>query len=295
MMHELTRNGPPDLFTRVLLPGSKKGGRIHARFTNGMRREIAGKRSGVEMKRSLIGVLPLMLLLFAFSACAEPLRLSTLDWPPFVGQDLPDQGTTSARVRSICAVAGLDLAVSFLPWKRVLMEARTGLAQGYFPEYRSADREKEFYFSKAVGCSVVGLVHRRDVTLDWTRLEDLASYRLGVVDGYVNTEEFDRLVGAGVLNPVKCNSDELALRMLEVGRLDAVVMDRAVFRYLSGKVKPSHKRSHLIFATRILAVHSLHVCFPRTPTGKALVERFDRAIVSGGLELICASSTEDRH
>lgn len=176
--------------------------------------KIAGKRFGAAMKRSLIGVLPLMVLLFAFSVYAEPLRLSTLEWPPFVGQDLPDQGATSARVRSICAVAGLEPHLSFLPWKRVLMEARTGLAQGYFPEYRSVDRETEFYFSKAVGCSVVGLVHRRDMTLDWTRLEDLSSYRLGVVDGYVNTEEFDRLVDMGILFPVKCNSDEMALRML---------------------------------------------------------------------------------
>lgn len=260
-----------------------------------MRREIVRKRSGAAMKRSLIGVLPLMVLLFTFSVCAEPLRLSTLEWPPFVGQDLPDQGTTTARVRSICAVAGLNLDVSFLPWKRVLMEARTGLAQGYFPEYRSADREKEFYFSKAVGCSVVGLVHRRDVTMDWTRLEDLASYRLGVVDGYVNTEEFDRLVDTGVLKPVKCNSDELAMRMLKAGRIDAAVMDRAVFRHLSGKVESSQKPAPLVFAAKILAVHSLHVCFPRTPAGKALVERFDRAIVSGGLELICASSTEGSH
>lgn len=273
----------------------QEGGRVHEAVADAMRRKVLRKHVGAAMKRSLAGVLPLMVLLFAFSACAEPLRLSTLEWPPFVGQDLPDQGTTSARVRSICAVAGLDLALSFLPWKRVLMEARTGLAQGYFPEYRSADREKEFYFSKAVGCSVVGLVHRRDATLDWTRLEDLASYRIGVVDGYVNTEEFDRLVGAGVLNPVKCNSDELALRMLEAGRIDAAVMDRAVFRHLAGRVEPSQNSSSLVFAAKILAVHSLHVCFPRTPAGKMLAERFDRAIVSGGLELICASSTADRH
>ena len=272
-----------------------EGGWVHEAVTDGMRRKIVRKHFGAAMKRSLIGVLPLMVLLAAFSVCAEPLRLSTLEWPPFVGQDLPDQGTTSARVRSICAVAGLDLAVSFLPWKRVLMEARAGLAQGYFPEYRSADREKEFHFSKAVGCSVVGLVHRRDVTLDWVRLEDLGSYRLGVVDGYVNTEEFDRLVSAGVISPVKCNSDEMALRMLEVGRIDAVVMDRAVFRHLSGRAEASQTPSPLVFAAKILTVHSLHVCFPRTPAGKALVERFDRAIVSGGLELICASSTEDRH
>lgn len=247
------------------------------------------------MKWSLIGVLPLMALFFACSAHAEPLRLGTLEWPPFVGQDLPEQGTTSARVRSICAEAGMDPDLSFLPWKRVLMEARTGTVHGYFPEYRSASRAEEFYFSQAVGCSVVGLVHRRDVTLEWTRLEDLAPYRIGVVDGYVNTEEFDRLVDMGILYPVKCNSDELALRMLEAGRIDAAVMDRAVFRHLSGEVKSPQTPSPLVFAEKILAVHSLHVCFPRTPAGKALVERFDRAIVSGGLALICASASKHSH
>jgi len=244
------------------------------------------------MKRGLIGVLPLIALFLTCSAFGEPLRLSTLEWPPFVGQELPNQGTASARVRSICAVAGMDLDLSFLPWKRVLMGARTGTTQGYFPEYRSVDREKEFYFSQAVGCSVVGLVHRRDMKLDWTRLEDLASYRIGVVDGYVNTEEFDRLVDMGVLYPVKCNSDELALRMLEAGRIDAAVMDRAVFRHLSGRVASPQTPSPMVFGEKILAVHSLHVCFPRTPAGKALVERFNRAIVSGGHALICASEFE---
>jgi polar amino acid transport system substrate-binding protein len=240
----------------------------------------------------LLGVLPLVALFLTCSAFGEPLRLGTLEWPPFVGLELSSQGTVSARVRSICTAAGMDLDVSFLPWKRVLMEARTGIVQGYFPEYRSADREKEFYFSQAVGCSVVGLVHRRDMTLDWTRLEDLASYRIGVVDGYVNTEEFDRLVDMGVLYPVTCNSDELALRMLEAGRIDAAVMDRAVFRHLSGRVASPQTPSPMVFGEKILAVHSLHVCFPRTPAGKALVERFNRAIVSGGLALICASEFE---
>jgi polar amino acid transport system substrate-binding protein len=244
------------------------------------------------MKWSLAGVLPLMVLFLACSAHGEPLNLGTLEWPPFVGSDLLDQGTTSARVRSICAEAGLEPRLSFLPWKRVLMEARAGNTQGYFPEYRSVAREEEFYFSKPVGCSVVGLVHKSGMTLDWTRLEDLAAYRLGVVDGYVNTEEFDRLVDTGILHPVKCNSDELALRMLEAGRIDAAVMDRAVFRHLSGKAGPTHGPPPLIFAEKILVVHSLHVCFPRTPAGKSLVERFDRAIVSGGLELVCASSSE---
>ena len=249
-------------------------------------------RYGASMKRFLVGVLPLMAFLVASSAFGETIRLSTLEWPPFVGLELSGQGVVSERVRKICTAAGMRLELSFTPWKRALLEAGTGLSHGYFPEYRSAIREKDFYFSEPVGCSVVGLVRRSDVTLDWTRLEDLAAYRIGVVDGYVNTEEFDRLVDTGVLKTVKSNSDVLSLRMLEAGRTDAVVMDRAVFKHLSAKGEIPEVTSRLVFDTKILAVHSLHVCFPRTSEGKALAERFDHAVSSGGFTLKCASEFE---
>ena len=252
-------------------------------------------RHGAAMKRLLIGVLPLVVLFAASSALGDGIRLSTLEWPPFVGLDLPEQGVVSARVRKICAVAGIRLELSFTPWKRVLLEASTGSSQGFFPEYRSAKRENDFYFSEPVGCSVVGLVRRSDVTLEWTRLEDLAAYRIGVVDGYVNTEEFDRLVEKGVLQTVKSNSDVLSLRMLEAGRIDAVVMDRAVFKHLSTQGKASEVPSWLVFDPHVLAVHSLHVCFPKNPEGKALVERFDEAISTGGFTLKCASEFETTH
>lgn len=244
------------------------------------------------MQLSLIGALSLIVLCFAFSASGEPLVLGTLEWPPFVGQELTDQGPVTARVRAICAVAGMSLELSFAPWKRVLRDASTGTTHGFFPEYRSAHREKVFYFSQPVGCSVVGLVHRRDVMLGWTRLEELASFRIGVVDGYVNTEEFDRLMDKGVLRPVKCNSDVLALRMVEAGRIDAAVMDRSVFQYLSGREASPGTHSSLVFDEHILAVHSLHVCFSRTSAGKALVKRFDQAVSASGLALECVVPTE---
>lgn len=244
------------------------------------------------MKLSLIGALSLIVLCFACSASGQPLVLGTLEWPPFVSQELADQGPVTARVRAICAAAGMSLELSFAPWKRVLRDASTGTTHGFFPEYHSAHREKVFYFSRPVGCSVVGLVHRRDVTLGWTRLEDLASFRIGVVDGYVNTEEFDRLVDKGVLQPVKCNSDVLALRMVEAGRIDAAVMDRSVFQHLSSEGASPETLTPLVFDEHILAVHSLHVCFSRTPAGKALAKRFDQAVLSSGLASECVASPE---
>ena len=242
-----------------------------ARFFAGER--CVGVLRGAALR--LAGFLLACALLAPSPGLAEKLVLSTLEWPPFVGSELPGQGRVAERVREISAAAGMSLELSFAPWKRVLLGVRTGSAQGYFPEYRSAEREKDFHYSVSVGCSVIGLIHRRDAALEWTRLEDLAPLRIGVVDGYVNTEEFDRLVARGVLRTVKCNSDTLAMRMVSAGRIDAAVMDREVFRHLLKQGDPSG--TVLTFHPRILTTHTLHVCFPRTEAGSLLAERFDRA------------------
>ena len=244
------------------------------------------------MNGFLMGIMPLMILFLTCPAFGEPVRLGTLEWPPFSGLELPGQGQVCERVRNICAEAGMRLELSFTPWKRVLLDASSGVTQGFFPEYYSVTREKDYYFSQPIGCSVIGLVRRSDVTLHWERLEDLAAYRIGVVHGYVNTEEFDRLVEKGVVQTVQSNSDVLSLRMLKAGRIDAAVMDRAVFKYLSTSDDAFEGGSTLVFDTKVLAVHALHVCFPRTTAGKALVERFDRAIDSGGFSLKCLSEFE---
>jgi polar amino acid transport system substrate-binding protein len=244
------------------------------------------------MRRFLIGILPLVILFLTRPALAEPVKLGTLEWPPFSSPELPGQGQVCERVRSICAEAGMRLELSFTPWKRVLLEASSGVTQGFFPEYHSVARERDYYFSQPVGCSVVGLVRRSDATLSWGRLEDLAAYRIGVVDGYVNTGEFDRLAESGVLQTVKSNSDLLALRMLKAGRVDAVVMDRAVFKHLSSRDDSFEGGVRLEFDRNVLAVHSLHACFPRTAAGRGLLERFDEAIVSGGFSLKCLSEFE---
>ena len=52
------------------------------------------------------------------------IRLSSLDWPPFSGENLPNRGLTTAIVERTLARTGLSVDVSFLPWQRAVV---TGL------------------------------------------------------------------------------------------------------------------------------------------------------------------------
>lgn len=210
-------------------------------------------------------------------ALAEPVTLGSLEWPPYVGANLPDGGLTAAHVREICDRGGMTLGIAFAPWKRVLLDVYSGVTQGCFPEYRSVEREKEFLFSRPVGCSVLGFVHHRDVPFAWEQERDLSRYVIGVVAGYANSEEFDRLVAAGRIRTEVCKNDLALLRMLVARRCDAAVMDRSVFEHLKqGDTLPDNA-SDLVFDERILTVHTLHVCFPKTSAGFRLAERFERA------------------
>ncbi|MER8149753.1 hypothetical protein ABS241_20405, partial [Acinetobacter baumannii] len=70
------------------------------------------------------------------------------------------------------------------------------------------------------------MAQRAGAPILWQQLEDLAPYRIGVVEGYVNTREFDTLMVNKRLNTFAVDEDLLNLRKLQRNRLDLAVIDR---------------------------------------------------------------------
>ncbi len=44
--------------------------------------------------------------------------VSTLDWPPYTGSELPRGGATTEAVRAAFAKVGYEINVAYRPWKR---------------------------------------------------------------------------------------------------------------------------------------------------------------------------------
>jgi polar amino acid transport system substrate-binding protein len=75
-------------------------------------------------------------------------------------------------------------------------------------------------------------------------------------------------------------SDIINLKKLLAGRIRAVVIDKAVLRYLLATDPTLRKeRAKLVFDDRPLAVLTLHVCFQRTPLGLQLKQSYDAALL----------------
>lgn len=211
------------------------------------------------------------------AARAETFRLTSLEWPPYSGTDLPDQGFSVRVARAAFEAMGHSLEVDFFPWKRAV---QTGLGPGYvgyFPEYYAEDLATgPCAFSEPAGSGPLGFVESVAAPVTWASLDDLQGRSIGTVSGYVNTAAFDARAADGSLAVEPATDDLTNLRKVAAGRLDLAVIDARVLDWLlagnpelEGQVRMN---DHL------LEDKALFVCFQKSVEGDAA-----RAIFNDGL------------
>lgn len=229
-------------------------------------------------------VLPLLLVCMVLSSIAfaddRRVVLTTLEWPPYSGENLPGQGASVEIVRAAFAAMGYEVEFRFLPWLRAYDQAlHSHDVDGIFPEYYSAERAKHFIFSDVIGKSYLGFAQRINVHRRWESINDLARYKIGVVKGYVNTPEFDQMVGAGRIEVDASVSDLFNLRKVAAGRVDMSVVDLNVFRYLMHTDRTLQQdRGQLYVNSRLLGVSSLHVAFRNGRSGENIQRIFNQGL-----------------
>lgn len=86
---------------------------------------------------------------YALAPAAEPLKLATGEYAPFTGEALPGGGPLAEIARRASAASGIEVRITFLPWKRGYADALEGKYEAIFPYGRNAERERDFYFSES--------------------------------------------------------------------------------------------------------------------------------------------------
>ena len=250
---------------------------------------------GACVKRLLISLS--VFILAVASAVQAPcgdktIVLTSLEWPPYTGSELPGEGMSSEVVRAAFEAVGYTVEIRFYPWKRTVEHGRYDFdVDGYFPEYVSAEREEYFLFSDVIGTSPLGFVEKKSKPVHWETLRDLFEIPIGTVQGYVNTEEFDLMAKQGTLMVDPSVSDLFNLRKVLAGRLALAVVDVNVFRYLIRSDEHLRRdRDKLQINARLLGVNTLHVCFRKDRTGETYLRDFNE-----GLRRISVPEVERRY
>lgn len=222
------------------------------------------------------------------SAQPMPVQLTSLEWPPYTAPHLARQGASSAVVSAALASMGHRVEISFYPWSRAVALAR-GRSRfvGYFPEYKSAAARSDCLLSDPIGSGPLGFAEHADAPIQWSTLDDLARLPVGVVSGYINTDEFDERVRKGRQRVDYAMSDKQNLLKLAAKRVPLVVVDRRVYDYLARhdrQVAAVARKLH--FNPRLLESKQLYVCFRRSAEGERM-----RKVLNEGLKKIDAEAT----
>ncbi len=231
--------------------------------------------------RMLLPALLVLTVLCSATSHADTVRLTSLEWPPYSGATLAGQGSSIAVARAAFQSMGHALDVTFFPWSRTIITARTSdVFVGYLPEY---DLESDqFLLSPAIGSSTVGFAERRNNPVHWESLDDLSHLTIGVVQDYTNTPELDARIRTGDISVSLAITDSQNLLKLAAGRVDLVVIDPYVLDYLRANDPMVMAVSdQLQWNAKPLGTQTLHVAFTNTSKGRAWL-----AIFKEGLERI---------
>lgn len=217
------------------------------------------------------------------SSEAETLKLTTLEWPPYVMAD--GSGSSTDAVIKAFANSDIEANVQVFPWNRAVNLAQNDPSWiGLYPEYYAASEDAEkggerCVYSASFGTSPVGFIQRADSPITWSRHEDLKSYTIGVVRGYQNEEKFDSMVAAGEITAEMAGDDTQNILKVASARADAGIVDRRVFEHLAeNDPRIAEVADTLSFNDNLLIEHSLHVCFENSDKGRAVRDRFNAGL-----------------
>lgn len=216
----------------------------------------------------------------------KKVTLSTLDWPPYIDQKIKNNGYVGKVVRQAFKVSGRDVEFKFFPWARALALATNGEVDGLVPEYYSTERKKNFIYSDPFPGGPVGFFKRQDRNITFSKLSDLKGYNIGVVRGYINTQNFDN---AKYLTKYESVSDEVNLKKLFNQRIDLIFIDKFTAHHLmKHTIKDPKFSNSLHFMEPGLETKDLFIVFPKVNLQRSQMLNRD---FSRGLKILKENGT----
>ncbi|GAB6095528.1 transporter substrate-binding domain-containing protein [Desulfatiferula olefinivorans] len=219
------------------------------------------------MKQTFFSIAVLFVMMSVSPAyCAEPIKLASLNWEPYIGESLTSQGYVAELVSEAFKRSGFDVEITYLPWARVVKLSEDGVYDGYLPEYYSDSLNEKFLVSDPLPGGPLGLFKRKESVIPFKGLEDLKPFRIGVVRGYINTAEFD---AADYLNKDEATDDLQNFKKLLKKRVDLVVSDQYVGIYTIKNHMPD-ALNLVEFISPPLETKDLFLCISKKASGHTL-------------------------
>lgn len=208
------------------------------------------------------------------AAAAERPRLiaAAESRPPFAFQrDGATQGVHYDICKAVLAKLGYDFELHFYPWQRVLNLAQSGGYRAVLGITKGDNNRREQFLdfpAEPLAVTQSTLFYRRDRPFVYEGIHSLAGKVVGVEDGYHYSPD---IMHAPYIRREPVATPEQNIRKLLAGRVDLVLMDRAVGLYLAKMLGGAQLIAH---DTNPITGGKVYLAFARQPNGGDLPRRF---------------------
>ena len=234
------------------------------------------------MKRHrFLTFLPLLLILgFGDSALAQDvIEIQTEAWPPLVMQETSGKpsGHDYEVMDAVFKQLNQDYTLVFLPWKRVIKNMKEQSADAVLGIIPTAERKQFLFFpDEPISSGGYVIFHRKNDTFEYTGLESLSGKVVGVIGGFVYSEEFNsasnfirqETVGEGALVS--------NFRKLLVNRIELVIANRNVGLFTASNLGIVNKIGYS--QNYVSGESSFYLAFSQRDQNKALATSFSEAL-----------------
>ena len=208
----------------------------------------------------------------------QSVRLTNGEWPPYTSEALPHGGLITRLVTEAFKQEGIEARYGYYPWRRAYKYGMSGEWNGAVGWVPTEERRADYYFSEPVVYVDSALFHLKGVVIEWNTIDDLRSWRLGAAAGYSYGEQWDSAVRSRRLVIDEAADDTTNLHKLLRGRVDAVVMQVDVAKYLMRQLTPQ-ETAQITRSPRLLDHATSCLAVSRRQPGAAeLIARFNRGL-----------------
>ena len=221
----------------------------------------------------------LPLCFFSLLLRADTITMTTVDWSPFYGADLPKQGVVSEITRQALKRSGHDMTIRFMPWARAMHDVRQGLYHGVLGCWANKQVRKDYLVSKEIMGSGDGHFLARKESLESAlNPEDLGGKIVGFVRDYPVSETLNGLFIRREVGKSEVSHIEQLYGLLALKRIDLILENYQVAKYHFLKHFPGESFNLKIVGKDYID-GGLYMCWSRKKTGIGqIAEAFDQAI-----------------
>jgi len=149
----------------------------------------------------------------------ESITFAVGEYPPYVSEKQNYEGIASHIVKEAFALEGITVTYKYFPWGRSYEMARQGDVEGTMPWFKSAEREKDFFYSDQVMSQKQVFFHLKTYSFDWENIDDLIGIEIGGTQTYFYGQAFEDAEKSELISVERVPDDLLNFKKILGGRI----------------------------------------------------------------------------